>query len=304
MSGSTVDVKYKCHPHDGTPGEAWEEFEERFLNIATTTDETGYADCLMGVDQGSPGGPLFAGTPQQIAKQQTAKRIRDKESYGLLAKHELDKDHLRHMRANHWQDGPAAWAYLQGECAIAMDNLRLRELERQWMDLDILADIGVNENSILMTGKKLQMLNSKRPVANRRNQTEMTERLLELIFTCSKHFHQLAVTQYNAPPAQWLFTIAAGPAAGQRAFRQYQDYFHQQWKQAVQSKLPGFHVREPVRKPAAPVRQTLEAGLSAVEGGMDTRARRAQGRDRRSSEVRRPGGLCKLCGAQGLQRGL
>ena len=41
MSGSTVDVKYKCHPHGGTPGEAWEEFKERFLNIATTTDETG-----------------------------------------------------------------------------------------------------------------------------------------------------------------------------------------------------------------------------------------------------------------------
>eukprot|EP00966_Prymnesium_polylepis_P133669 3089699-Prymnesium_polylepis.2 len=48
----------------------------------------------MGVDQGSPGGPAYAGTAAQIAKQQTAKRIRDKESYGLLAKHELDKDHL------------------------------------------------------------------------------------------------------------------------------------------------------------------------------------------------------------------
>jgi hypothetical protein len=116
------------------------------------------------------------------------------------------------------------------------------------------------------------MMNSKRPAANRKDQISMTERLLELIFTCSKHCHQLAVSQYNAPPNAWMFTVAAGAAAGQRDFRRTQDHFHQQWKQAVQSKLPGFHVRDAARKPAAPVRQTLEAGLSAAEGGMDTRA--------------------------------
>eukprot|EP00966_Prymnesium_polylepis_P133668 3089699-Prymnesium_polylepis.1 len=66
--------------------------------------------------------------------------------------------------------------------------------------------------------------------------------------------------------------LAGGAAAGQRFFRQYQDHFHQQWRQAVQSKLPGFHVRDAARKPPAPVRQTLEAGLAAVEGGMDARA--------------------------------
>ena len=68
----------------------------------------------------------------------------------------------------------SAWNYLRGECAIAMDLLRLRELERQWMDFDILHDVGVNENSILAAGKKLQMMNSKRPADNRRNQTSMT----------------------------------------------------------------------------------------------------------------------------------
>ena len=132
---------------------------------------------FMGVDQGAAGGPAFAGTAQQIANQQTAKRIRDKESYGLLAKHELDRDHLSHMRNNHWQDGPSTWNFLRNECAIAMDLLRLRELERQWMDFDILHDVGVNENSILTTGKKLQMMNSKRPAGNRKDQTSMTERL-------------------------------------------------------------------------------------------------------------------------------
>eukprot|EP00966_Prymnesium_polylepis_P143461 3312014-Prymnesium_polylepis.1 len=71
------------------------------------------------------------------------------------------------------------------------------------MDFDILHDVGVNENTILTAGKKLQIMNSKRPAANRKDQTSMTERLLELIFTCSKNFHQLAVSQYNAPPGAW-----------------------------------------------------------------------------------------------------
>jgi hypothetical protein len=48
--------------HDGTRGEAWEEFEDRFLNIATATNNCGWslAGCLMRVDEGSAGGPTIA----------------------------------------------------------------------------------------------------------------------------------------------------------------------------------------------------------------------------------------------------
>ena len=34
MSNAHVDVKYLCKPHDGTPGDAWDTFEEDIMNVA------------------------------------------------------------------------------------------------------------------------------------------------------------------------------------------------------------------------------------------------------------------------------
>ena len=52
---TTVDVKYLTHPHDGTPGKPWEDFEQRLLDIAAgKSDDRGWslADCLNGDDEG------------------------------------------------------------------------------------------------------------------------------------------------------------------------------------------------------------------------------------------------------------
>ena len=36
-----VDIKYLCTPFDGTPGQAWETFEENLLHVASgKTDES------------------------------------------------------------------------------------------------------------------------------------------------------------------------------------------------------------------------------------------------------------------------
>ena len=59
---ATVEIKYDCTPHDGTPGKAWDDFEERLLDVAAgKTDDRGYslADALNGTDEGSPGGPAY-----------------------------------------------------------------------------------------------------------------------------------------------------------------------------------------------------------------------------------------------------
>eukprot|EP00966_Prymnesium_polylepis_P182157 4219792-Prymnesium_polylepis.1 len=95
----------------------------------------------------------------------------------------------------------------------------------------------------------------------------MTERLLELIFSTSKHFFTEALTEYNAPPAAWVFVIAAGGAAGRRDFTALTQHFQTLWKAAVDAKMPGFHTRPPASKPAKPVRTTLEAGLGTHDGG-------------------------------------
>ena len=57
-------------------------------------------------------------------------------------------------------------------------------------DFDIIHDVGINANTIRLTDQKMKHLNSKRPAANRFNETQLTEKLLELIFTMSKHFSE------------------------------------------------------------------------------------------------------------------
>ena len=113
---STVDVKYLTHPHDGTPGQAWESFEQRLLDAAAgKTDERGYslADCLNRTDEGAAGGPpIPAGGGALPQKAQACRRRRLKEAYALIATHELDEDHRTHMATNHFQNGPDAWDYM------------------------------------------------------------------------------------------------------------------------------------------------------------------------------------------------
>ena len=57
---STVDIKYLTDPHDGTPGQPWEDFEERLLDVAAgmMDKDRGWSladstHCLNRVDEGS-----------------------------------------------------------------------------------------------------------------------------------------------------------------------------------------------------------------------------------------------------------
>ena len=105
-------------------------------------------------------------------------------------------------------------------------------------------------------------MNGKRPVANRKSQTEMTEKLLECIFTTSKHFHESATLEYNATVGSRQFEHPAGSAlAGQRDFNACEAHFNSLWRSAVRAKLAGFTPRAAAPKTASSGRQTIEQGL-------------------------------------------
>ena len=146
---TTSDVKYDITPFDGTPGEAYERFEERLLNLAAKSDDRGWslADHMLGADEGGPTGPPLPGGAN-AAKAQQAYRKRKKESYAILTKHILDAEYVTQMRTNHFQDGYEAFQYLRGQCNIVVDQLKLRDLNAEWDAIDILTDVGVSENGL------------------------------------------------------------------------------------------------------------------------------------------------------------
>ena len=51
-----------------------------------------------------------------------------------------------------------------------MNPLRLRALNKQWDDIDIVHDIGINRNTIKSLAKAIRAANGKRPLANRKTQ--------------------------------------------------------------------------------------------------------------------------------------
>ena len=210
--GSTIDIKYLTQPHDGTPGKPWDDFEERLLDVASgKTDERGWslADCLNRLDEGGAAGPPLPGGAAG-AKAAACRRKRLKESYSLVTVHELDVDHRSHMAQNHFQNGPDAWDYLIAIMRTPVSRMQLREHDKIWDAIDILTDVGVNPNSIILIVTRIKAVNAKRPLANRKDLTEQTEKLLECIFSCSKHFSEGATIEYNAAVGARQFEHTVG----------------------------------------------------------------------------------------------
>ena len=209
---ATLDIKYLCNPTDGTPGPPFDAFEVDAMNAASKGDKRGYsvADTWLGIDEGGtdPTAPaLPPGATAMAVEAQNCRRSRQKNAYQFLVTHCLDKDHTAHMKREFFGDGFAAWNYLCGELRTPVDALMLRERDAEWRALNILSDVGVNENSLTLMAKKLRTCNSRRPAANRYNENQQTERLLELIFECSQHFSTKALCEYNALPAYLERTV-------------------------------------------------------------------------------------------------
>ena len=97
----------------------------------------------------------------------------------------------------------------------------------------------MTEDTIMNFAKLLTRLNGERPLANRHNDDELTEKLLESIADASPHFHEQAMTEYNALPGYRKFEVAsAGGAPNKRNFLGCGvDRYHRFWRSAVTSKV-------------------------------------------------------------------
>ena len=255
-------------PYDCTPGDGWEVFDQNLQNHCSgEVDDRGWslADYLLSVCERSPNGPALplnnAANAADRRKALASIRRRAKESYSIIQKHISDGDWQLELKNNHFQNGRAAYLALAAACATPVDALKLRQLNAEWHDVDLLADIGVNANTISSLLKRLKVLNSKRPIASRKTSDEIAERILECIMDASKHFSESATKEYRATVGNRDYELVGG----QRDLAGLVAYYHGQWKSAVENRLPGFTIRDAIKRPSRPSRNTLETGLIATE---------------------------------------
>ena len=187
-----VVEKYIFTPYDCTPGDDWEKFDSDLLIYCTgELDKRGWsvADHLLGIDEGGPSGPALPANnaARAVERRQAlaAQRTRAKTAFSILTRHLTDEDWILDLKTNHFQQGHAAYTVLAAACAQPVDALKLRSLNRDWDNVDLLADVGVNANSVSLLAKRLKALNSKRPAAHRKTSDQIAERLLECIMDTS-----------------------------------------------------------------------------------------------------------------------
>ena len=118
----------------------------------------------------------------------------------MLTKHITATTITNIMTRNHFQDGRGAFVFARQSGIVPVDALRLEELDNDWKDINILNDVGVSENTITLLCQKIRDVNSIRPAAARKTETEECQRFLECIFRTSKHFSEGALIEYQAAP--------------------------------------------------------------------------------------------------------
>ena len=114
------------------------------------------------------------------------------------------------LSANHFQQGQEALRFLNTAYDTAIRPSDLRELDQQWNELNIINDVGINEESINKFSKLLMRVNGDRPLGQRHSASVVTEKLLESIANASRHVSELAMKEMDAPVGQREFQDGAG----------------------------------------------------------------------------------------------
>ena len=185
-----AEVKYDFTPANPDPGDDYDKWRQDALNAMASGDDRGWslADHVLGIDEGGPAGPGFPAGAAGV-KAQGLFRTRQKTSYKVLTKHVLDGDHITEMTNTHFQNGHQAWLYLEASCQRPVNQLRIRELNKEFDDIDIVHDIGINQNTIKTLAKTIRTVNGKRPTAPvnlRKTPDELGDKFLEVLDLASR----------------------------------------------------------------------------------------------------------------------
>ena len=107
----------------------------------------------------------------QLKKAQASQRKRQKEAYSLLTTTMELKTQVDYLRNNHFQDGQAAYAYMQGAMSSTINRTELRSMDRTWDEINLLSDVGVQQHSIRLLLSHIRSVNGERPALLRINRS-------------------------------------------------------------------------------------------------------------------------------------
>ena len=134
--------------------------------------------------------------------------------------HITNDDARSALHSNYFQQGRAALVAFDALYDRPPQRSELRALDRIWDDLSITGEVGINEQSVRAFLLRLQHVNGERPVANRKTNDDIAEKLLEAIADASRHFTEGATNELNLPQGQRRFEHgAAHPVAALRNMR-------------------------------------------------------------------------------------
>ena len=275
-------TKLDFDQYDGASS-GWHKFRRDLLGHAVTlVDASGstvaehYADADMG--GGAPGAPPMPNVPAapagavaaamaDLQKMGRLRQGRQKVSLGLLVKH-ISNENIRtalvtrlRFSQNPAVGGGVGWGrggflYLEQLCDKPVTPFELEEMNTQWNNLSIAADIGIVPDSITQFRALLDETNSRRPLAERFDDDKVAARILQAIWQASRYFAEGAMNEYNRPPGLRTFQLATGV----RDLQRLQEHYHGLWSAALKA---GTLTRTAATRGAAVSRQTVDRGLLA-----------------------------------------
>ena len=282
------DEKYDIKPFDCvSSGQVYRDFKNAALRfLAGILDESGSSlanhaidDDMGGAAAGAPALPN-ANQAVQRTKMLRLRTVRSKKLYAWLVRHLEDESTckmLGQVGGPYFQNGQAVLAYLDMyDTAILQTDVR--ELNNMWNEVSIAKDIGISLHSINEFAKKLNYLNSERPLAIQFNHTELAEKMLESIIDCSAYMSKDATAEYNAAVGNREFEYAAGnPRAGQRDFVSMCKDYNAMWQTAVIARhiLPAPPSRKQQQQPSARMAEQREQRAFLVRERMGAYERAA-----------------------------
>jgi hypothetical protein len=229
----------KCKPYSGEKGTRWTIFVRDFGNAmsAEHDEDSDLNETLQGIDPGGDVwalGPVLAAgghgavppVPNAASARRRKKRLQS--LYNYLYSHVPDHRLREMIQSAAPLDGRAAFILLNEHCNLAITDLEIHVLDKDWENATIRASVGVNLNSITMFKRHLDGLNYQRPANLKKSNDDLAKKfLLSIDSSLSNVLHLEAAKELRNPPARRQFWDAV---TNQRDFNEAVSSFDDLWR--------------------------------------------------------------------------